>query len=51
MAKVRETVVRRCPYTGALVLAEILIDETNIICMHNGDVREDKKEVDKWLNL
>lgn len=49
MAKIRETVVRRCPHTGALVLAEIFIDENDIICMHNDNVQDDKIDVENWL--
>lgn len=51
MGKIIETVVRRCPYTGKLVLAEILIDENDIVCLHNDSVQDDEIEVKNWLNL
>lgn len=45
-----ETVVRFCKHTGRMVLAEIICDfDTQITCLHNDDIEEDKRQVMDWL--
>lgn len=46
-----EIVVRFCKHTNKLVLAEIVCDSnTQITCLHNDDIEEDKKQVINWLD-
>lgn len=42
-----ETVVRKCPFTGKLVLA--VMDNGELLCLHNDDPEQDAKEVKEWL--
>lgn len=47
-----EVVIRFCPHTNTLVLAELVgdINEDNILCLHNDDDREkDLQDVKEWL--
>ena len=47
-----EVVIRFCPHTNTLVLAQLVGDiiEDNIICLHNDDDREkDLQDVKEWL--
>ena len=51
MARKTEVVVRCCPHTGKLVLAEVFIDneEENIVCLHNELEDDDREDVLDWL--
>ena len=51
MSKLKtETVVRFCKCTGKLVLAEVMCDfDTQMLCMHNDNIKEDQQQVVSWL--
>ena len=42
-----ETVLRKCPHTGKLVLAVVEADK--LLCLHNDSPEQDAKEVKEWL--
>lgn len=46
-----EVVVRFCPHTKSLALAELVgdITEDNILCLHNEDLAKDIDDVKAWL--
>lgn len=46
-----EVVIRFCPHTKTLVLAELVgeITEDNILCLHNDDLAKDIDDVKAWL--
>lgn len=46
-----ETVLRKCPHTGTLVLAQVTLpDEEHIVCLHGNNVAQDMEEVREWLS-
>lgn len=46
-----ETVLRKCPHTGTLVLAQITVpDEEHITCLHSDNLMQDMNEVIEWLH-
>lgn len=49
---VNEVVIRFCPHTNTLVLAQLVgdINEDSIVCLHNDDDKEkDLQDVKEWL--
>lgn len=46
-----ETVLRKCPHTGTLVLAQVTVpDEEYIVCLHSDSLTQDMNEVIEWLH-